>query len=246
MKPEGLAFFVAVPSTTTQGAYIYAVSNRHVVCDSASVMRVNLRAGGVEILEFQPHDWICHPAGDDVAILPVPTDHSRHEIMWIPSALAITPDSVSGENPAVMLGDEIIQVGRFIGHDGGKRNLPSVRFGHFSIPLMEARNDRGYMQESFGVEVHSISGYSGSPDLCLSTFSVFGWWDDRNSIHCSVDGDMLGKSGHRGRGCRGDCSSAASGHAPRRTAQEVCIAPHGHGVSRASLETNRATKLALL
>jgi len=61
----------------------------------------------------------------------------------------------------------VFMVGRFIGHGGKLRNMPTVRFGNISRMPLEpiSHPESGIMQECFLVECHSISGYSGSPVL---------------------------------------------------------------------------------
>ena len=55
-------------------------------------------------------------------------------------------------------------VGRLLNHQGRQRNIPTVRFGDISMmPWEPILNQRGLMQESFLVEMRSLSGYSGSP-----------------------------------------------------------------------------------
>ena len=55
-------------------------------------------------------------------------------------------------------------VDRFIGHDGKQSNLPTARFGNISRMDGEPIEDKyGIRQDSFLVDIRSISGYSGSP-----------------------------------------------------------------------------------
>ena len=55
-------------------------------------------------------------------------------------------------------------VGRFLKHDGKQTNHPVLRFGNIAMmPTMIEHPAFGIKQESFLVEVHSISGFSGSP-----------------------------------------------------------------------------------
>jgi hypothetical protein len=61
-------------------------------------------------------------------------------------------------------------IGRFIDHDGGTANRPAVRFGNISVmPAPIAR--RGYSKvDYFCVDMHSRSGFSGSPVFAYRTF----------------------------------------------------------------------------
>ena len=68
------------------------------------------------------------------------------------------------EDMGVGAGDDVFMVGRFIGHDGKQANLPSARFGNISMmPDEPLTTPLGIEQESFLVEMRSLSGYSGSP-----------------------------------------------------------------------------------
>ena len=60
-------------------------------------------------------------------------------------------------------------IGRFVLHDGKKINHPSARFGNLSMLPAPIRTPAGYDQESFAVEMRTLSGYSGSP--------VFIYWE---------------------------------------------------------------------
>jgi hypothetical protein len=62
-------------------------------------------------------------------------------------------------------------VGRYIEHEGKFKNLPVVRFGNIAMMPSEhilqwERED--HLQESFLVDMRSISGFSGSPVLSYS------------------------------------------------------------------------------
>jgi hypothetical protein len=65
-------------------------------------------------------------------------------------------------------GDDCFIIGRFINHEGQQKNQPSLRFGNIAQmpyePIMRQTLDgRRVPQDSYLVEAHSISGYSGSP-----------------------------------------------------------------------------------
>ena len=80
----------------------------------------------------------------------------------------------SHKNMNLGAGDETLMVGRFIGRDEKQSNLPIVRFGHLASSQTELINqgkDRRYfMQESFLVETHSVSGFSSSPCFCIKIY----------------------------------------------------------------------------
>jgi len=160
----GTGFFVGIESQSVPGNwFVLAVSNRHVVHGGgASVMRVNTENGGVDFLEFEPTDWIDHPDGDDLVVIPMPADRLHLRVTF-----NITRDFLTKEKMVeldVGPGDDVFMVGRFINHEGRQRNVPAARFGNVSVmPQEKIRQPTGFMQESFLVEMRSHAGYSGSP-----------------------------------------------------------------------------------
>jgi hypothetical protein len=64
-------------------------------------------------------------------------------------------------------------IGLFVDHGGVERNAPSARFGNISMlpnknaPIEQAT---GYMGESYVLDMHSRSGFSGSPVFLYRTF----------------------------------------------------------------------------
>jgi hypothetical protein len=163
----GSGFWVAITSLKVpEFWWLYGVSNQHVVHRSgASVIRANSKDGGLKIIEAEPTDWIEHPGGHDVAILPIegnnqPTDI---EVMQVSPGMFVTREDVRLEVFGV--GDEVYMIGRFINHEGRVRNTPSARFGNISMlpgePIyIDAKRPA---QESFAVELRSSCGYSASP-----------------------------------------------------------------------------------
>jgi len=90
----GSGFWVAITSLRVpEFWWLYGVSNQHVVHRSgASVIRANSKDGGLKIIEAEPTDWIEHPGGHDVAILPIegnnqPTDI---EVMQVSPGMFVT------------------------------------------------------------------------------------------------------------------------------------------------------------
>lgn len=142
-------------------AYQYAVTNRHVIEHGASVIRVNSRDGGVDVLDLKPSDWILSPT-DDLAICDAPFDFEKHDIESVSTDNFLTTSDV--EKYQMGPGMEVFVVGRFVAHSGKRRNQPAARFGVVSMLDSEpVRQSSGNLQESVLVEMHSISGYSGSP-----------------------------------------------------------------------------------
>jgi hypothetical protein len=170
----GSGFLVGVPfrSRPEKAWHCYAVTNAHVVKGGCPVVRVNTHHPHPEMktmaIPLTQDDWIYHPAGDDLALASITLDTYLHRFVLI------SPHSGSREffmskqiqqNTALGAGDDVFMVGRFLARDESVHNAPIVRFGHIASSEVEAihQEERGFLQESFLVEVHSISGSSGSP-----------------------------------------------------------------------------------
>ena len=174
-KVGGSGFLVSVPAERVDGGqFHYAVSNRHVVFDTAApVIRLNTQRGDVDILSLDVHHWTPHPDGDDIAVSLIGLKAEVHKFRVIPLDAFITSKII--DEHIIGPGDEAFMVGRFVNHQGKQRNIPSVRFGNISMMPWEALQHPIYKkdQESFIVEMRSISGYSGSPVLVhIPPFSV--------------------------------------------------------------------------
>src|SRR5438094_7553473 len=142
----------------------YIITNSHVVGPEGKspIVRVNTAAGGFDTLALSEGSWLHHPDADDVAVTPIglsATHHRFRSLDW--TTWALTKQEL--EDWRVGPGDQVYFVGRFRYQEGRARNLPTVRQGHIArMPLDEGIiNSRGIKQESFIVEAHSLSGYSG-------------------------------------------------------------------------------------
>jgi hypothetical protein len=146
--------------------HLYAVTNRHVVFRDGMeepVLRINTKDGKYKTFQTDSSNWIGHPNGDDIAICPISFDVSLYEIDFFERGIIMEDEFLEKFN--VGAGDDIVMVGRFRTHAGKKKNLPTVRYGNIAAmneepvynPFTKA------MQESYIVEMRSMSGYSGSP-----------------------------------------------------------------------------------
>jgi hypothetical protein len=172
-KFGGTGFFVAYPTGIQQApSLLYAVTNWHVaVRDGCSVMRVNTHQGGVDIFDLDPSEWEFVPGGPDLAVVPhrkMRVRNSVHQIVALNLEMLLTKlDVVSlGINP----GEDIFMIGRFVDHDGAASNVPSARFGNISVMPQVVLQPTGGRSESFVLDVHSRTGYSGSPVFVYRTF----------------------------------------------------------------------------
>lgn len=163
----GTAFFVMIPSSVPDRGYLYAVTNWHVaVAGGASVLRVNTKDGGTDIFDFGPEDW-DFDRRFDIAVVRLSLDPSRHSYSPIPVHGFVSQDDV--ERVKLGPGDDVFMVGRFVDHDGGPVNRPSVRFGNISVMPTPIPQENGGTADSYCIDLHSRSGYSGSPVFVYRT-----------------------------------------------------------------------------
>ena len=159
-------------------AHIYAVTNCHVIDHGFPVVRLNTKEGKTKTIPRRKEQWTRYPDGDDLAITSVEVDNEVHQFRSISTDLFITKERES--NFGVGLGDDTLMVGRFLNRQEKQSNIPVARFGHISAPgaefIDQGKERKHYQQESFLVECHSVSGFSGSPVFVdiLEDRSTFG------------------------------------------------------------------------
>lgn len=163
----GTGFLVAVHHKKNRRyAAMYAVTNAHIIrAFNTPTFRFNTHAGKIATEGTRKSDWVTHPDGDDIAVLPF-ARYDEYKIRAIPEEHFFSKATLHKHLFGV--GDEVFMVGRFVGHEGRAKNLPSVRFGNISMVPDEPIRYQNDEQEAFLVELRSIGGYSGSP--------VFIWW----------------------------------------------------------------------
>ena len=159
----GTGVFIAVPSQHDSTRLIpFAVSNWHVaVRDGSSVIRINKLGGGVDVLPYSPEGWHWMPSSYDLAIAPVQMSQTVHEIGVISTDMLVSKQLVANRN--IGPGEDVFMVGRFVDHDGGQTNIPAVRFGNISIMPAPIKQPNGVSKDTYCVDVHSRTGFSGSP-----------------------------------------------------------------------------------
>ena len=156
----GSGFIAAVPAAKNH-FHLYGVTNRHVIENGASVIRLNTIDGDFDVLALKPTDWTSHNE-QDLAVVSIELSPSKHRVHFFQIGGFLTKDSI--EEYGIGPGDDTFLVGRFVYADGRIKNEPSVRFGKIAMnPGEPIRQPTGHSQESFLVETHSIGGYSGSP-----------------------------------------------------------------------------------
>jgi hypothetical protein len=152
--------------------HYYGVTNWHVACDGDDcfpVIRLNTVDGGIDVLEFNPDQWEFLPGKCDVAVIPLHSlDDRTHAVQSISTNLFVRTDA----NP-YYIGDDTFMIGLFLDHAGVTTNVPSARFGNISMlpnPRATIRQYTGYDGVSYVVDMHSRTGFSGSPVFAYRTF----------------------------------------------------------------------------
>jgi hypothetical protein len=165
----GTGFLVRVPSERAPDlvAYIYGVTNWHVACrDGFSVVRLNTLNGDTDVFPFEPHEWTFDPKFD-IAVRAIPLLENRHELRLIDVRGFINDQRL--EQYRIGLGDDVFMLGRFIDHDGGQTNRPTARFGNISLMPSPIEQPNHKVADSYCIDLHSRTGYSGSPVFVYRT-----------------------------------------------------------------------------
>jgi hypothetical protein len=105
----------------------------------------------------------------DIAAVPVNLDGNVHDVTSAIDSLLLTEDVAKEYD--IGPGDDVFMIGRFMDHDGGKTNEPAARFGHVSTTPTSIKQPTKSMLESYIIDVHSRTGYSGSPVFVYRTIT---------------------------------------------------------------------------
>jgi hypothetical protein len=174
----GTGFLLSFPSSKHSDVrYIYAVTNAHMIEGDKCVIRYKHRFDDEPvIMALNQGDWVSPEIKnrfcDDIAVaflFNLPT-YSK-PIHAIPFEKLVTREMVN--NHTVGAGDDVFMVGRFVGYDGKQQNTPTVRFGNIALDATEIISQepsRYYEQESFMIEMRSISGFSGAAVFVYDAF----------------------------------------------------------------------------
>lgn len=158
----GTAFVVGVRIGEGEHWHLYAVTNWHVACKKGcSVIRVNLMGGGTEVIDLGPEDWLFDPRGHDIAIARFPLKEGQHDVFFLPNDIFANDEVLARRN--IGPGEDVFMVGRFIDAGGVQTNEPAVRFGNISMMPVPIKQENGVTAPSYAVDMHSRSGFSGSP-----------------------------------------------------------------------------------
>lgn len=164
-------FFISIPSTKYPWRYGYCVTNAHAIADGITVIRVNGKNGSKPTaFDLDPSDWLKHPDGFDIAVTenPIAINGDIHDVSIVDSTKIMTKELAKEINLGI--GDDVFMMGRFINEEHNLTNSPAVRFGHISVmPSPLLHKGTGKVQPSYLLDMHSRSGFSGSPVFMYRT-----------------------------------------------------------------------------
>jgi hypothetical protein len=187
--PSGTGFFVRMETPHTR--FYYGVTNHHVIRDGSTIIRINTYNGGARYMPFKLDDWhfIAAPKDaskpldapkplDDVCAVPIYMSDNPRDIDFhletdhydsIPTNIFLTETAIEPEQ--IGLGENAFMIGLFAQHDGGRRNVPSARFGNLAMLADEAAPiENGYFRRPMHViDMRSRTGFSGSPVFIYRT-----------------------------------------------------------------------------
>ena len=175
VKAGGTGFIVGVPLKDFPDLMTtHAVTNYHVAVSnkdgpSCPTVRINSRVGEPAIFDFDPSEWVFAPGGPDVAISPpLGLDQHLHDYMvFDPRGWFLTPQEEKDDE--IGPGEDVFMIGRFVDYDGIDTNEPAARFGHISMMDARIEQSTGYRGRSIVLDMHSRSGFSGSPVIVYRT-----------------------------------------------------------------------------
>ena len=173
-RAGGTGFLVAFPSERWPDHlhHVYGVTNWHNPCRvGASVLRVNSVSGPPEIVDRDPSEWhfVPGPQGYDIAVIALDDvlNPKLHRVDALGPSFFLSADDI--KKLQIDAAEDVFMLGRFIDYDGIEVNEPSVRFGNISIMQAPIEQPNGCRRPSHVIDMHSRTGYSGSPVFVYRT-----------------------------------------------------------------------------
>jgi hypothetical protein len=162
----GSGFLVSWTFEGTEKALVYVVTNWHVACQGSPVVRVATVNGEPDIFDFDEVEWEFDPKYD-IAVHAIALTKGLHRYSFLPIEGCVTREKIIEQR--IGPGDDVFMVGRFVDHDGVTLNRPAVRFGNISIDPTPIVQSTGIAADSYCLDLHSRTGYSGSPVFIYRT-----------------------------------------------------------------------------
>lgn len=198
--PGGTGFFLIhrekiMPSRRVVD-HTYAVTNWHVAKDRSDpksppcpVIKYRDTDGRDHTIPLRAEDWYSLDGHSDLAVVPL-ADERTHTIIGIPSHMLI--DEKAGRGALVNVGDDVFMMGLFINPDDAMQMAPAARFGNISVipdPTTLIDQPNAGRAEAYILDVHSRSGFSGSPVFVYRTFGSDLSFDPDRDLHMTVEFD---------------------------------------------------------
>lgn len=157
----GSGVMIGVPMKARPDLLVrYAITNWHVACDGGnSVIRFTDPATRQPcIVDKDSSEWLFIPGRQDLAVTELHLPVGMKPTI-LPAPMIVTSDDAGG----AFIGDDVFMAGRFIDYDGRETNKPALRFGAISMLDALVEQPTGYRGQSVVVDMHSRTGFSGSP-----------------------------------------------------------------------------------
>ncbi len=180
LVPNGTGFFVGVKDTVRNRTYIYTITSRHVLWDSASKrfvpyawLRLNTKQGDASFVRLTlttsgaNQTVFVHKDStvDLVAVAGVPSQ-DKYDFDYLSNNIIRTSQDL--KRLGLGEGTDIFFPALFVPHIGEHKNFPIIRFGKLALLSNERIYWDGQLQQLYLIESISIGGHSGAP--------VFAWF----------------------------------------------------------------------
>jgi hypothetical protein len=156
------------------GVHYYGVTNYHIaIALGATIIRINTKDGSTRDLPFETEDWHWVQGGDDICAVDIDESNFGPGDAWdgIPEWTFLGKAEIAKRE--IGLGENAFMVGLFAPHHGeGKRNVISGRFGNVAMLADDGApisTEGGFNRPAHVVDMHSRSGFSGSPVFVYRT-----------------------------------------------------------------------------
>lgn len=181
---EGATGF-AICASAQDGNLVFIVSNRHVIEDGCTTIRLNMPDGGFSILETEETDWFYSSDNNiDCAIYWL-RQPNQYDIL--PLGLDMMTMREDIEDIDITIGDDVVLLGRFINFEGKVQNTPTARFGKIvQMPTEPLLDERGRLTPCWLAQIPSIPGMSGSPVILKQSYAEFALFANEQSAGISM------------------------------------------------------------
>lgn len=192
-KYAGTCFFIG--KIVQENTYCYVVTAKHVIEWIKSTwlldayIRLNLKAGGSQILKIELNSWIHHDEENvDITICSLYFDDTYDHLYYMDSNFLNEENILSNE---IDCGDEVFITGLFSYHVGQNRNLPIVRIWNIAMMPTEKVQTKDGLIDAYLIESRSIAWLSGSP-VFVNLWSVRKIWGNIKHAKWDMIPPLLG------------------------------------------------------